>query len=408
MFAAFIRLVNGSNPLEGRVEVLVGQVWGTVCDLRWDRNEAGVVCSMLGYSRLINEVGFHLDTFRDRVYGEVEQVKAQQVEILRGIADIQNRLKGGSGVPTIPSVPTTTPASNNSFIRLVNGSNPLEGRVEVLVGQVWGTVCDDYWDTKDAGVVCSMLGYSRGNAIAVSSAGFGSGSGPITFTGAQCEGNEVDLRHCPMNNSPFQVSEPLRVRRATNTTEPAVKEEELAKQGELLLALRLINEVGYNLNTFRDRVYDQLEQVKAQQVEILRGIADIQNRLKGGSGVPITPSVPTTTPASNNSFIRLVNGSNPLEGRVEVLVGQVWGTVCDDYWDTKDAGVACSMLGYSRENAIPVSSAGFGLGSGPITFTGAKCEGNEVDLRHCPMAYGPFQGGCSHREDAGVICRPLK
>ncbi|XP_025101856.1 deleted in malignant brain tumors 1 protein-like [Pomacea canaliculata] len=203
------------------------------------------------------------------------------------------------------------------------------------------------------------------------------------------------------------VSEPQRVRRDANASDTAVKGEELATQRGMLLALRLINEVGFHLDTFRDRVYGEVEQVKAQQVEILRGIADIQNRLKGGSGVPTIPSVPTTTPASNNSFIRLVNGSNPLEGRVEVLVGQVWGTVCDDYWDTKDAGVVCSMLGYSRGNAIAVSSAGFGSGSGPITFTGAQCEGNEVDLRHCPMNNSPFQGGCSHREDAGVICRPL-
>ncbi|PVD27275.1 hypothetical protein C0Q70_12430 [Pomacea canaliculata] len=197
----------------------------------------------------------------------------------------------------------------------------------------------------------------------------------------------------------WKASEPLRVRRNTNATGPAVKGEELAKQGELLLALRLINEVGYNLNTFRDRVYDQLEQVKAQQVEILRGIADIQNRLKGGSDVPTTPSVPTTTPATNN-------GTNPLEGRVEVLEGQAWGTVCDDIWDTKDAGVVCSMLGYSREYALPVHGASFGMGTGRIIFDNVDCQGNELDLRLCPMNL-PFTGDCSHSEDAGVICRPL-
>ena len=46
-------------------------------------------------------------------------------------------------------------------IRLVNGQTESEGRIEVCVNGLWGTVASPGWNTADARVVCRQLNYTN-------------------------------------------------------------------------------------------------------------------------------------------------------------------------------------------------------------------------------------------------------
>ena len=80
-------------------------------------------------------------------------------------------------------------------IRLVGGDLSSEGRVEVFHRGSWGTICDDGFDAADAVVVCNSLGFT-GTSEAVSSAGFGQGSGTIFLDDVACSGIEASLTQC--------------------------------------------------------------------------------------------------------------------------------------------------------------------------------------------------------------------
>lgn len=102
--------------------------------------------------------------------------------------------------------------------------------------------------------------------------------------------------------------------------------------------------------------------------------------------------------------IRLVGGVAENLGRVEVCFGNLWGSVCDDGFDSNEAQVVCRQLGYTNyQQSVVVRNGFFGQGQTAIHLDDLDCDGTEGRLADCDHI-GVGNHNCAHFEDVGVIC----
>lgn len=247
---------------------------------------------------------------------------------------------------TTPTTTASTTTTSRLIIRLVNGQNSNEGRVEVFYNGQWGTVCDDFWTDQNAAVVCRMLGYFNGG-IAFVGAYFGQGSGVTWLDDVKCAGNENSIDKCIHKSWGSENC---------NHDEDA--------------GVRCIISASSTPVTF---------------------------------GTSISPSQFNTASTFQviNTPLRIVNGNSASEGRVEVYHNGRWGTICDDDWGTTEATLVCKMAGYQYGKSY--GNAYFGQGSGDILLDNVNCAGLETDISQC-RHNGWGNTDCDHSEDAGVSC----
>ncbi|KAM5262206.1 scavenger receptor cysteine-rich domain-containing group B protein isoform 5-T5 [Hipposideros larvatus] len=377
-----VRLVGGAGPCQGRVEILHSGLWGTVCDDDWGLPDATVVCRQLGCGEALaatTNAFFGYGTghiLLDNVHCEGSEPRlAACLSLGWGVHNCGHHEDAGAlcavlGPPTLTALPPSAtredwawhtqpeatrvgvlPSRETALFTTASWAagkkSPCRGRVEVMYAGGWGTVCDDDWDFADARVACREAGC--GPALGATGLGhFGYGRGPVLLDNVGCAGTEARLSDC------FHLG-----------------------WGQ------------HNCGHHEDAG------------ALCSGPEELGLQVQQDGSE--TTRVPTPRP--RDGHLRLANGAHRCEGRVELFLGQRWGTVCDDAWDLRAAGVLCRQLGCGQALAAP-GEAHFGPGRGPILLDNVKCRGDESALLLCSHIRWDAHN-CDHSEDASVLCRPL-
>ncbi|XP_049330422.1 antigen WC1.1-like isoform X20 [Astyanax mexicanus] len=425
-----VRLVDGGSRCAGRVEVLHKGQWGTVCDDNWDMIDAAVVCRELGCGEAVDALsGAYFGSGSGPIW--MDNVECRESESI-----LKNCKSAGWGKHNCNHPKDAGVIC--SRVRLVGGSH-CSGRVEVLHGESWATVCDADFDQQGAEVVCRELGC--GSPVEVlGAAAFGRGEGPVWSEELQCRGNESQIHFCPKSSSlKHNCSHDDDVGLACSGSSLASHEGGVRLSGGMECEGEV--EVFFRQD-WRRVLLDSWSESEASVVCRQLGCGSVLNISSSSSSSPehsymcvtgfncsgseahlrncsssqavncsSTVQLYITCSGTSNtvhSSIRLVGSGVDCAGRLEVFHSGSWGTVSDELWDIEDAQVVCRQLqcGVALSAPVPVP-ARFGSGTGPIWLNEVECEGNEVSLWNCRYQLCG-EDECGHKDDVGVVCSEYK
>ncbi|XP_067884747.1 lysyl oxidase homolog 3B-like isoform X2 [Heterodontus francisci] len=363
---------------EGRVEVFYEGEWGTICDDDFKLENAHVLCKMMGFTKATGwthsaKYGkgagrVWLDNLdcrgTEKDVSECKSLGWGQTDCTHeedaGVICKDERIPGfiDSNVISVQSEQIEEvrlrPVVTNARRRL-----PVtEGFVEVKYKGRWEQICDNGWNYKNSRVICGMLGFPAERKV-----------------------NKKFYKRFRRRRASVKRARSSAPRMVAVHQQPRYRAHSVACAG---------TEAHFSLCQF----------------ELVKGNGTAQCHGEMPAAVSCVPGPMFSNGRKRKKqpelFVRLKAGARIGEGRVEILKGNEWGTICDDRWNVLSASVVCRELGFgSAKEAL--TGARMGKGMGPIYLNEVQCNGFEKSIWDC-AAKNISEDDCKHTEDAAVRC----
>ena len=198
-----IRLAHGTTADSGVVQVLHQGVWGTICSGGFGYFDAKVICADLGYPGVLSwGTAPHALTSNKTTPIWLDYLTCTGSE-----SSVSQCYKRDWGVSlcyarsvAVVNCSTSAPVEGDIQIALMDGSSDTDGRVEIKLHGIWGTVCSQYssGQLNLARVICHELGFDTQNPLALARESYDvtGVDQPIHYSAIYCTGEESSISEC--------------------------------------------------------------------------------------------------------------------------------------------------------------------------------------------------------------------
>ncbi|WAR22473.1 DMBT1-like protein [Mya arenaria] len=152
-----VRLVDGDGIYEGRVEIEVNGTYGTICDSLFDLDDAEVICKT--YNRSFGAAYYFTGARFGKGSGPIHIDRLFCGKLDTSLFQCPYHSIGFCDHSRDVSLVCNGRPLNIQDVRLFGGQSEMEGRVEIKSMDIWGTICKDGFDMKEADVICNMIGF---------------------------------------------------------------------------------------------------------------------------------------------------------------------------------------------------------------------------------------------------------
>uniref|UniRef100_A0A8C8BIH8 SRCR domain-containing protein n=1 Tax=Otus sunia TaxID=257818 RepID=A0A8C8BIH8_9STRI len=389
-----LRLTRGDTACSGHLTVKQEETWATVCFSHIDFKTASVICHELECGQAVDILrGTHLEDRHELIWQEEFHCVGNETHLAH-CPRMQHHSKTCSHDATVVC---------SANLLLTNGSTTCSGRVELLHGGTWGTLCDYLWDLPAANALCQLL--DCGVALLIPGGqSFGKGNGSVWNGTFSCKKNGSHLRDCPVSGlghdecpagKDARVICSVKISFFEEKYGPKIQRVSVEPSCIFCLLLQAFPGVEAALHLYHKAAVCEMLLMSGNS----KNRAALQGRKSWGQRGGLKCS--HNYGSSRCPGGRLVNGT-ACSGRVEIRHGDTWGRLCRSHWNLQAASVLCHQLNCGYAKSIQTGDH-FVDGNGPVWRDAFHCEGSESCLWDCAqMTLG--NPTCSAREAATVIC----